>query len=126
MSHRMQILSNGIIERAAYDCQGGTAEPCKVAPQKSNRARAALGRQPIILIGKINQLGGRSGDDVRDSKREHRSEGNCSDKEPKENGFRLPAVRCAAHVKVRSDDAGQLGVVRGKMNGRVSRQNQEQ
>jgi hypothetical protein len=67
-------------------------------------------------MGKIDQAHRQFGEDSRNSERKKRGNRDGPGEECEENGFGLPAVGCAAAVKMSSDNVRQLGVQAPKMD----------
>lgn len=123
---RVKIGLHGIVEDKKHQAVRLAAEPREARTQKFQSLSGTIRAQPILLVGKIDQLDGKRFDDAGNAKNKQRGDNRNADEKPEKNLFRLPAIGVAISIEMRSDDVGQLCVDRKKIDGRDNREQHEQ
>ena len=121
----MEVHLDGVVEGDENDEVDSAGEPTEIGFEKNPGLCAALWREPIALVGKIDELDGKTDDDERHDETDEDHDQSDDGDGSHEAGLRLPTVGGALGVEVRGDDIGKLRVEQGKVNGGEEDENQE-
>lgn len=112
----MQVELDGIVESENDDQIDRAAEPGELVFEERAGLGDVLGREPVLFVGKVDELGRQRADQAGDAESDESDQQAGSGEDCEENFFGLPTIGDAAGVEVRDDDRGKLRIAAGKVD----------